>query len=68
MTDQDDFDYRTALAELDEYCNYLDQILEEEITTMWKMLKRTDSFIIFQNDILGTRTISAEYINNVFKE
>ncbi len=51
MTDQDDFDYRAALLELDEYCDYLDQILEEEIAAMWKMLKRTDNFIIFQNDI-----------------
>jgi len=65
---EEQYDYRADLAEIDEYCSYLDEILEDEITTSWTVLKRTQDYIIFINCVGNTRTISAQYINSVFKE
>ena len=62
------YDYRADLAEIAEYCSYLDEILEDEIATSWTILKRTESYAIFINCIGDTRTISAQYINEIFKE
>jgi len=62
------YDYRTDLAEIDEFCSYLDEILEDEITTSWTVLKHTENYIIYENCIGETRTISAKYIDEIFKE
>ena len=62
------YDYRADLAEIDEFCSYLDEILEDEIATSWTVLKHTDNYIIYENCIGETRTISAKYIDEIFKE
>lgn len=65
---EEQYDYRADLAEIAEYCSYLDEILEDEIAESWTILKRTKDYAIFINCIGDTRTISAKYINEIFKE
>ena len=65
---EEQYDYRAELAEIAEYCSYLDEILEDEIATSWTVLKQTESYIIYENCIGETRTISAKYIDEIFKE
>lgn len=64
----DDFDYRAELDKVDEYCEYLDAILEEELLASWKLIQRTNTFAIFENYYGETRIIKAKYIDEVFKE
>ena len=64
----EDFDYRAELAEIDEYCSYLEQTLEEEITASWKLILHTKEYAIFKNMLDEIRTINADYINKVFIE
>lgn len=64
----EDFDYRADLAEIDEYCSYLEQTLEDEITASWRLHERTKYYAVFINILNEIRTIGAEYINKAFKE
>lgn len=64
----EDFDYRSELAEIDEYCSYLEQTLEEELINSWTLIVRTKDYALFQNMLKETRTINADYINKIFKE
>ena len=64
----EDFDYRAEIAEIEEYCSYLDAIFEEELLASWILLERTETYAIFKNAEQDTRIIRAAYINNLFKE
>lgn len=64
----EDFDYRSELAEIDEYCSYLEQTLEEELINSWTLIIRTKDYALFKNMLEETRTINANYINKIFKE
>lgn len=64
----EDFDYRSDLAEIDEYCSYLEQTLEEELINSWMLIIRTKDYALFQNMLDEVRTIHADYINKIFKE
>lgn len=64
----EDFDYRAEIAEIEEYCSYLDSIFEEELLASWILIRRTELYAIFTNKEGETRIIRAAYINNLFKE
>lgn len=64
----EDFDYRAELAELAEYCSYLDSIFEEELLASWKLLQRTRNYALFQNLYNEQRIINARQIDEIFKE
>ena len=64
----EDFDYRSELAEIDEYCSYLEQTLEEDIVKSWTLIERTKDYAIFVNVLNEMRLIKASCINEIFKE
>lgn len=64
----EDFDYRSELAEIDEYCSYLEQTLEEDIVKSWTLIERTKDYAIFVNALNEMRLIKASCINEIFKE
>ena len=64
----EDFDYRAELAEIDEYCSYLEQTLEEEINASWVLLERNKYYATFINMLDDIRIVMAKNINKIFKE
>ena len=63
----DEFDYRAELAEVDEYCSYLDTIYEEELLASWRIILRTKDYVLLQNQHEDIRLIKASYINNLLR-
>ena len=64
----EDFDYRAELAEIDEYCSYLEQTLEEKINASWTLLERNKYYATFINMLDEIRIVMANNINKIFKE
>ena len=63
---EDEFDYRKDLADIEEYCNYIDEVLNELDIEEWKLHYRDDQCAIFINGIGDIICVSDIQINSVF--
>ncbi len=59
---EDNFDYRIILEELD----MREEIFEEELLQSWSLVLINHKLAIYMDYKGETRTISANYINNLF--
>ena len=63
---EDEFDYRKDLADIEEFCDYTDEVLNELDIDQLNLHYRDEHCAVFINGIGDTRCISANQINSIF--